>query len=1089
MSQKFEKLKTLLKELFQLDKPDLDFGIYRILHARAAEVSQFLDRDLLPQVQAAFGTYRTADKAEIEKELEKAIAQARDLGFPDPDQAPKAMALRARLQSEAVDVNGLEAEVYDHLYGFFRRYYSEGDFLSKRVYKPGVYAIPYEGEEVKLHWANADQYYIKTSEYLRDYAFRLRPEDDARPMRVHLRLHDAAEGEPGNVKEAEGKERRFVLADTPPSVDNSELVIRFTYRPDPEGRKQKELNEEAEARLLGLNEPAIADWLAALRKPHLRSDGTTSENNRLRVHIDRYTARNTFDYFIHKDLGSFLRRELDFYIKNEVMHLDDIESETAPRVEQYLSKIKVIRQIAGKIIGFLVQLEDFQKKLWLKRKFIYESFYLISLDRIDVSFYPRLANSNQQVDAWSELFAIDGASFGSSESRISLFKSAGHLPIDTRLHDLGLVEEIIASIQNLHSEETGVLIHAENFQAARLLSPALRGKIKAAYFDPPYNTSEETFTYKNLYKHSSWMAMMQDRVRAAAPLLSDDGITLVAIDDEELYHLKLVLDEVYGKEHHIGTVVVQSNPRGRGINSFFATSHDYFLAYANEPSLAAIVDQPLTEEQADAFRHSDEEARYRLLPFRRSGGLSTPDDRPNSEFSMYYSPGESKIVGVGGARKNPYPAAYESDIVFAWDQGGVIELSLADFAARVPSDVVAIMPVDSEGARRVWRWSDREKIIKAAEAGEFVVARTSRGYTVQLKDRIKAGRKPKTIWFDSRYDGSSHGTNLLQDMFGQRRVFGYPKALSATKDALHSVVGDDKEAVVLDLFGGSGTTAHATIELNRHDDGQRMFILAEAESYFDSVLLPRVLKAAHSSSWEAGKAGTPGTSVSVAIKCMRLESYDDTLNNLELRRPAQMRSLMDHAEAQGPNALREQYVLRYMLDVESRGSASLLNTEAFTDPTSYRLTVKRPGSDESREVYVDLIETFNWLVGLAVQNYGAPQNLVAAFKRDGEGRLSLDGRLRPDPDGPFWFRTVTGNTFEGRKTLVIWRKLTGNAEQDNLVLNEWFTRQGYSSKDSEFDLIYVNGDNNLENLKAADDLWKVRLIEEDFHRLMFAEEG
>lgn len=281
MSQKFEKLKTLLKELFQLDKPDLDFGIYRILHARAAEVSQFLDRDLLPQVQAAFGTYRTADKADIEKELEKAIAQARDLGFPDPGQAPKVTALRARLQSEAVDVNGLEAEVYDQLYSFFRRYYSEGDFLSKRVYKPGVYAIPYEGEEVKLHWANADQYYIKTSEYLRDYAFRLRPEDDARPMRVHLRLHDAAEGEPGNVKEAEGEERRFVLADTPPSVENSELVIRFTYRPDPEGRKQKELNEEAEARMLGLNEPAIADWLAALRKPHLRSDGTTSENNLL----------------------------------------------------------------------------------------------------------------------------------------------------------------------------------------------------------------------------------------------------------------------------------------------------------------------------------------------------------------------------------------------------------------------------------------------------------------------------------------------------------------------------------------------------------------------------------------------------------------------------------------------------------------------------------------------------------------------------------------------------------------------------------------------------------------------------------------
>ena len=114
----------------------------------------------------------------------------------------------------------------------------------------------------------------------------------------------------------------------------------------------------------------------------------------------------------------------------------------------------------------------------------------------------------------------------------------------------------------------------------------------------------------------------------------------------------------------------------------------------------------------------------------------------------------------------------------------------------------------------------------------------------------------------------------------------------------------------------------------------------------------------------------------------------------------------------------------------------------------------------------------------------------AAFQRVSEKRLRLkDKHLKPDAKGPWWFRTVTGTTPEGRKTLVIWRKLTGDVEQDNLVLDEWFVKQGYSSKDSEFDLIYVNGGNNLENLKTPDDLWKVRLIEEDFHRLMFEGEG
>ena len=174
MNQRYEKLKSLLKQLFQLDQPALDFGLYRVMHAKSAEVSQFLDRDLLPQVKDAFTLYRTADKAGLEKELSDVIAGIKVAGM-NPDDSPKVVDLRARLETEAVDIEALESEVYDHLFSFFRRYYSEGDFLAQRVYKPGVYAIPYEGEEVTLHWANKDQYYIKSNEYLRNYGFRLKP--------------------------------------------------------------------------------------------------------------------------------------------------------------------------------------------------------------------------------------------------------------------------------------------------------------------------------------------------------------------------------------------------------------------------------------------------------------------------------------------------------------------------------------------------------------------------------------------------------------------------------------------------------------------------------------------------------------------------------------------------------------------------------------------------------------------------------------------------------------------------------------------------------------------------------------------------
>ncbi len=127
----------------------------------------------------------------------------------------------------------------------------------------------------------------------------------------------------------------------------------------------------------------------------------------LEKHLTQYTARNTFDYFIHKDLGGFLRRELDFYIKNEVMHLDDIEHESAPKVEQYLSQIKVIRKIAHKIIQFLEQLENFQKKLWLKKKFVVETNYCITLDRVPEELYPEIAANDAQREEWVRLFAID----------------------------------------------------------------------------------------------------------------------------------------------------------------------------------------------------------------------------------------------------------------------------------------------------------------------------------------------------------------------------------------------------------------------------------------------------------------------------------------------------------------------------------------------------------------------------------------------------------------------------------------------------------------------------------------------------------
>jgi very-short-patch-repair endonuclease/DNA modification methylase len=1257
MTSRFDKLVALLRELFQLDQPDLDFGIYRILRARDTEVTQFLKHDLLPQVKAAFAEYRTADKAAIEQELAKASEQARSLGA-DPETLPKVKELRERLARESVDLEALEADVYDHLYRFFRRYYHEGDFLSRRVYKEGVYAIPYEGEEVKLYWANHDQYYVKTSESFRDYAFRLRPEDAQNPMRVHFRLVDAAEGEHNNVRETNGKERRFRLAPAPfAALENGELVIRFTFAPDPQGRKQKDLNAEAEAAILSLPDPALTDWIGLLSTKHVRTDGTLSESTRLRVHLDRYTARNTFDYFIHKDLGGFLRRELDFYIKNEVMHLDDIESETAPRVEQYLAKIKVIRRIAHKIIDFLAQIEDFQKKLWLKKKFVVETQYCVTLGRILAIedgptrdwLIAQILRNDAQREEWERLYALPSPLWGEGqgegereaalhpsrtreernmlltqfaremrhaptdaekrlwyflrdrrllgwkfrrqhqmgpyifdfvciEGRLAvevdggqhadLFQQVrdqeksqflqergfrllrfwnddvlknttsvlqrilealeerpllsaphpnplpegeregevlgflqGHptLMVDTRHFDEAFKARLLAAIPDIDEETDGLLIHSENFQALNLLQARYRGQIDCVHIDPPYNTATSRFPYKNDYQHSSWLAMMYDRLASGWRLLTDEGHLLCHIDENEQERLHVLCDEL--QLPSAGTIVWdKKNPMlGRkGV----ATQHEYILWRTRSDGTVYMrnVNQRLilgkAQEIINKYKGVTEEARQ--------------------EFARWIA----ECPGLSGGER-----AYK----FLDDDGRVYQS--ASLAAPEPrTDQKFFVPLVHPVTRKPCPvpangWSRAPETMQQLLASNAIIFGADE--TIQPRRKIFLTEETQRQVSSVIQDAGRGKSDV--DQLGINFPYCHPVSLYVH---LIGSASPGVNSIVLDFFAGSGTTGHAVINLNREDGGRRKFILVEMGDYFDTVLVPRLKKVTFSPEWKDGKPLTLPLSPEGRgnkgegwverspriLKILRLESYEDTLNNLELRRTEQQQRLLELPEAQGPDRLREQYILRYMLDVEARGSQSLLNIAAFTDPTAYTLTVKRPGSDESREVNVDLLETFNYLIGLRVQQVDAPQCFRAETERDREGRLRLKGLLKPVaphpnplPEGPvaphpnplpegerekkvWWFRTVTGTMPDGRKTLVIWRNrpggdAPGGIEQDNLILDEWFKKQGYSSKDREFDLIYVNGDNNLENLKAPDDTWKVRLIEEEFLRRMFAEEG
>ena len=306
---KFDELCAKLKEIFELDKPELDFGIYRIIHTRAKEINAFLETRLAQKVKAALAGNSAAEKEVLEKELNDAIAQAKALGA-DPNVLPKVQELKAKIAAIGVDEDA-EASVYSHLLDFFSRYYDAGDFVSKRRYKDGVYAMPDAGEEVKLHWANADQYYIKSGENFQNYSFKL--DDGARvsfklvtaeTAKDNIKDNDAVRcfvlWNPDEAANVEDEERAASLPKTILEDVNGELVIYFQYLKFKKGTKQAALIKDAQEKIaiaLGQQKLLIKYNVLALAPTEKEKKRTV-----LGKHLQQYVAKNTSDYFIHKDL-------------------------------------------------------------------------------------------------------------------------------------------------------------------------------------------------------------------------------------------------------------------------------------------------------------------------------------------------------------------------------------------------------------------------------------------------------------------------------------------------------------------------------------------------------------------------------------------------------------------------------------------------------------------------------------------------------------------------------------------------------------------------------------------------------------------
>jgi adenine-specific DNA-methyltransferase len=980
----YKKLQSVLKEVFEIDKADLDFGIYRIMNQKREQVMNFIDKKLPQEIKEILGETQSKDSITLQTELDK-MGKALDDAGVVRESAPKYIALKQQITS-AIDTNALEQEVFSHLATFFKRYYKEGDFISMRRYKKDVYAIPYEGEEVKLHWANADQYYIKTSEYLKNYTFLIGEK------KVHFQLKEAST-EQNNNKAQGDMERRFaVYEEVPVEVIDNELYINVTYEPHKKAVKQADLTKQA----IAVIEEHLPLEFANITQIGSASTEANKSRTLLEKHLSNFISRNSFDYFIHKDLGGFLRRELDFYIKNEVLFIDDINTENPIFFTAQLSKIKALKTVALKVIAFLAQIEEFQKKLWLKKKFVISTNYCITLDRIPEEYYAEIAANQAQREEWKTLFNVE---INDAET----LKEEPYLVLDTKFFSEEFKDNLLGEFDNLDEETDGVLINSENFQALGMMQEKYEEKVKCVYIDPPYNAKSSEIVYKNTFKHSSFLSFIHDRINACKKMMFDDALLSVAIDDYEGCNVKFVLDSIFGIDNFISNVVVIHNPRGRNDDKFYGTSHEYMYVYSRNKDLSSINNFKPTEEDIMQYNKVDSISKFTLTGYMRTGNNSNRFERPNLFYPIYIDVKTRKLSLV-----------------------------------KDDSYTLEILPINSDGDEKTWRWG--KETFEQLKDTEILVSENNGEWRLQKKRRfIGEGRKPKTIWHDPRYDASTNGIMLMKALFDSVGLFSYPKSIYTVYDNLS--VNSQKEDLILDYFAGSGTTGHATIKLNREDGGKRKYILVEMGAYFDTVTKPRIQKVIYSDNWKNGKPQDK-KGISQIFKYQVLESYEDALNNLTLKQKNLSNLFSDNAQ--------EEYLLNYMLDMETNDH--LFNIEMFRNPFAYQLKVTE--NNELVPTTVDLVETFNYLIGLYVERIQRVKEI----------------------------KFVEGTTREGAKTLVIWRNLEAT---DNAETQRTFRKIYDSVRSIEFDQIYINGDHHFDNLRQGEDSFKVKLIEETFFKKMF----
>ena len=372
-------------------------------------------------------------------------------------------------------------------------------------------------------------------------------------------------------------------------------------------------------------------------------------------------------------------------------------------------------------------------------------------------------------------------------------------------------------------------IEGDNLDVLKLLRETYLKKVDVIYIDPPYNTGRNLIYKNNFYKsaddyleiseqvdedqnrlvvntetngrfHTDWLNMMYPRLKVARDLLSENGIIVITIDDCEIDNTIKLMNEIFGADRHLATIVVKNNPSGRSTVTGAAIAHEYAIFYggSNEVTLGRL---PRNEKQLGRYKENDGLGPFEWVNFRARYSYVAP----TMQYSLF-------VKKDGSDFRVPKMEYNEKAKKFT--------------LLEQPSESESILyPVDEAGLMRSWKWSI-DTLLKNKETETAVRLDRSKTPSVYVKARMnEGGMLPLTVWDDTKYSSTEYGNNLLVDLMGGK-YFDYPKSLYAVEDSLR-IASKTKNALILDFFSGSSTTAHAVMQLNAEDGGTRKFIMVQ----------------------------------------------------------------------------------------------------------------------------------------------------------------------------------------------------------------------------------------------------------------------